>query len=206
MATHIETKIFKGADDVDHRLRELGLTREPLIRVVRAASAERANVTELHAANAAGTFAYHHGIAALRREFIGGGWTIDRHDSIESIFNEERNIKISLCNVDVACGRTHPRPRSDKGAGAERAAEPYLFSELKEYAPQLQPFKGHAFYYLMLDPQGRAELTRPVVSNGTFVGAVERILFLEEREKEVVLLPLDTADVADGFDPQIVRK
>ena len=59
-------------------------------------------------------------------------------------------------------------------------------------------------YYLMVDQDGSAELTRPVVSNGTFETAVERIYLSDGEDDGAALLELD--DVADGFDPQVARK
>ena len=58
----------------------------------------------------------------------------------------------------------------------------------------------------MVDQQGRAELTRPVIARRTFVAAVERIFLIEDVEEDDTILPLDTDDIADDFEPQIVRK
>ena len=49
-----------------------------------------------------------------------------------------------------------------------------LFGSLPEYAPQ-QP-EGWANFYLMVDPWGAAELTRPVVEHNTFTASIERVL------------------------------
>jgi hypothetical protein len=204
MAGHIETKRLDNPFEVDRRLAELGLSNEGLVRVVHVSRAERANATDLHAANAAGTFSYHHGIPAIRREFLGPNWVIDRSDGIESIRNDKLMIKVSFCNVDHACGQEHPKPRSEKGAGAERASGPMLFDNLKSFAPR--PVGGFALYYLMVDQMGRAELTRPVIARRTFTGAVERIFLLPDGDDTTSILPLDADDVADGFEPQIVRK
>lgn len=209
MTEHIETSILQEAADINQRLAQLGLTREGLIRSVQVALAERNNATGLHPANAAGTFSYHHGVAAIRREYLGDDWEIDRRDGIESIRNDPLGVKVSFCNVDEACGRDHPKPRSEKGAGAERASGPNLFEhagagDLAPHAPK--PVDGLALFYLMVDQQGRAELTRPVIARRTFVAAVERIFLIEDVEEDDTILSLDTDDVADDFEPQIVRK
>lgn len=209
MAGYTETILLKEPWDVDRRLAELGLTKEGLIRAVQVARAERNNATALHPANAPGTFAYHHTIAAIRREFIGMEWEIDRSDGIETIRNDARGIKVSFCNVDVACGKEHPKPRSEKGAGAERASGPTLFEHAgaEDLRPMVRvPVGGSALFYLMVDQQGRAELTRPVIARRTFVAAVERIFLIEDGEDEATVLPIETDGIADGFEPQIVRK
>lgn len=209
MTGYTETIHLREPWNVDRRLTELGLTKEGLIRVVLVARAERNNATDLHPANAPGTFAYHHAIAAIRREFIGKKWEIDRRDGIETIRNDAIGIKVSFCNVDVACGKEHPKPRSDKGAGAERASGPTLFEHAgaDDLKPVVRvPAGGSALFYLMVDQQGRAELTRPVIARRTFVAAIERIFLIEDGEDEATVLPLDTDGIADGFEPQIIRK
>jgi hypothetical protein len=217
MAGYTETILLKEPWDVDRRLAELGLTKEGLIRAVQVARAERNNATDLHPANAAGTFSYHHGVAAIRREYLGGvhdrrkepDWVLDRQDGIEAIRNDTLGIKVSFCNVDVACGTEHPKPRSEKGAGAERASGPTLFEHAgaDDLKPVVRvPVGGPALFYLMVDQQGRAELTRPVIARRTFVAAVERIFLIEDGEDEALVLPLETDGIADGFEPQIVRK
>ncbi|MGK8234590.1 hypothetical protein ACLGGT_10510 [Roseovarius sp. MS2] len=179
--------------------------------------AERNNATDLHPANAAGTFSYHHGVAAIRREYLGGvhdrrkepDWVLDRQDGIEAIRNDALEVKVSFCNVDVACGKEHPKPRSDKGAGAERASGATLFEHAgaDDLKPMVRlPVGGFALFYLMVDQQGRAELTRPVIARRTFVAAVERIFLIEDGEDEATVLPIETDGIADEFEPQIVRK
>lgn len=204
MTEHIETRRLEDPTEVDLRLAELGLTREGLLRVVQVSRAERANATDLHPANAPGTFSYHHGVAGIRREYLGEEWSIDRSYGIEAIHNDKLMTKVSFCNVDHACGRDHPKPRSDKGAGAERASGPMLFDDLKTFAPC--SVSGTALYYLMVDQVGRAELTRPVIAKRTFTGAIERIFLLPDGDDTTSILPLDSDDVVDDFDPQIVRK
>lgn len=209
MTEHIESALLQDPGDIDRRLTELGLAKEGLVRAVHVSRAERNNATGLHPANAAGTFSYHHGVAAIRREYVGKDWEIDRSDGIEAIRNDALRIKVSFCNVDEACGRDHPKPRSEKGAGAERASGPTLFEhygagKLKAHAPK--PVDAPALFYLMVDQQGRAELTRPVIARRTFVAAVERIFLIEEGEDEDTILPLDSDVIADDFEPQILRK
>ena len=66
MSDYDETKVFDKPWEVTRRLAELGLKKEGLIHAVRVSGTERSNATEFHPANAAGTFSYHHGVAAIR--------------------------------------------------------------------------------------------------------------------------------------------
>ncbi len=203
----VETKVLREEWDVDRRLAELRLTREGLLKVVAVALAEAANATPLHPANAAGTFAYQHGSWSLRDQFAEPDWMMDRQDGVESILCDALKIRVAFCNVDVACSDDQiPKPRSRKGAGAERAAgSPGLFGAgaLPHFAPP--PKDGRALYYLMADENGAAELTRPYVRGGTFVGAIER-LYLSFGGDGGAAMPIEDGGVADGFDPQIARK
>lgn len=61
-----------------------------------------------------------------------------------------------------------------------------------------------ALYYLMVDQNGAAELTRPVVSNGTFATPIERIYLSDGGDDGAALLGED--DIAGDFDPQVARK
>ncbi|WBU60187.1 hypothetical protein [Paracoccus albus] len=206
MAEWVATKVLKESWDAECRIAEMGLSTEGLINAVRAARTASGNATALHPSNAAGTFGYHEGIASLRQGFIGEKWRIDRKGGVETIRNDEMGLRIGFCNVDRACGEKAPKPRSDKGAASERACGPMLFDpdELRYFVRD--DAVGHAFYYLMVDGAGRAEITRPKISGKTFEGAVERIFLLPEGDEEDTLLNLDDEGIAEDFEPKIVRK
>ncbi len=120
----IETIILREPWDVDRRLAELHLgplTR--LLKVVAVAISAGADATAFHPANAAGTFSYQHGTWALRDEFVGDAWLLDRPDGVEAIRNDATKVKVIFANVDVSCNdKQKPKPRSRKGAGAERVS------------------------------------------------------------------------------------
>jgi hypothetical protein len=137
---------------------------------------------------------------------VGPDWVEDRSDGVEAIRNECLKIKIVFCNVDVACqDDPQPQPRSRKGAGAERASGGFLFPELPQYAPQ--PTGEYALYYLMVDENGAAELSRPALKGGKFVGMIERIYLSRGNDDDGALVAKDDDNgPADNFDPQVVRK
>lgn len=201
----VETIILREPWDVDPRLVELGLDRKKLLTVVAVAVNEAANVTPHHCANAAGTLAYQHGTWALRNEFVGTDWVLDRPNNVEAIWNEFRKVRVVFSNVDVSCNDEQaPKPRSEKGAGAERVCVGNLFGSLPRYAPR--QYAGEATYYLMTDEKGAAELTRPVISGGTFSSYVERIYLTDGSDLPDKISSFDTDDAVGGFDPLIVRR
>jgi hypothetical protein len=201
----IETTILREAWEIEPRLAELGLTKNGLLEVRDIALSEGANATAFHAANAAGTYAYHEATWALRDRFVGGDWVLDRSDGVETIKNDKLKIKVAFSNVDQACNTFQvPKPRTKKGAGAERAVGADLFGGLPQYAPRQSG--EWSFYYLMVDQNGAAELTRPVVKGGTFIAAIERIYLSTGGGDEGLEINDTATDVAIEFEPQIARK
>ncbi len=204
----VETIVRRDPWDVAARIAELQLAVDGLLRVRAMAVGAAADATPFHPANAAGTFSYHHGTFGLRKEFVGKIWRVERPDGVEAIINEELQVRVVFANVDVACDDDlKPRPRSRKGAGAERVCMGNLFGSLPEYAPA-QPRDGWTTFYLMVDQRGAAELTQPVVKNNTFTAWIERIYLSNGDDLDLAgrRLPLDDGDVADDFDPEVVRK
>lgn len=201
----VKTVVLHEMDDVDLRLSELGLDRPGLMGIVRVAIAAGADTTQFFPANASGTLAYQHGTAALREEYVGDTWSLDRSDGVEAIRSDQTKVKVIFANVDLACDhQEHPKPRSRKGAGAERACVGNLFPDLPRFAPQSN--EGWATYYLMVDESGAAELSRPVVRSGTFVAYVERIFLSANDPMEMISRELPHSSAIDEFDPQVVRK
>jgi hypothetical protein len=204
----VETVVLREPWDVDRRLAELDLgTRDRLLRVRAIAISASADATPFHPANAAGTLAYQHGTFALRDEYVGEVWRVDRPNGVETIRNDKTKVNIVFCNVDIAChddDNIKPKPRSRKGAGAERVCNGNLFPSLPEYAPR--PLDGSVTFYLMVDENGAAELTRPVVKGGTFTHYIERIFLSDGSDLDATKIALDDGDAADGFDPQVIRK
>ena len=201
----IQTQVLRDPWDVDRRLSELHLPRKKLLNAVAVALHEAANATPYHCANAAGTFSYQHGTWALRDEFVGDEWRVDRADGVEAIWNEELRLRVIFSNVDIACNNDQmPKPRSRKGAGAERACIGNLFGDLPRYAPT--PSGKEATYYLMVDERGAAELTRPVVTGGTFSAYIERLYLSDGDDAAGQRLPLDEDDALVDFDPRVARR
>lgn len=205
---YIETVVRQDAGDVTARLLELGTDLERLLRVRDIALHEASNATPFHCTNAGGTFAYQHGVFALRQEHVDvDGWRLDRSENVEGIVNDALNVRVLFSNVDVACrDDLGPKPRSAKGSGSERVCAGNLFGHLPEFTPE--PRDGIATYYLMIDENGAAELTRPVVADRTFKSYIERIWLSNGLDDDGIgaKSSLDNDDALTDFDPQVARK
>jgi hypothetical protein len=202
----VVTRVLREDWEIEPRLAELSLDKRKLLLVRLKAISAAADATPFHAANASGTFSYHCGTFALRDEFVGDVWKLDRLEGVEAICNDEIKVKIIFANVDIAHDYEHdPKPRSRKGAGSERMCSGNLFPDLPRYAPA--PAKGWSIYYLMVDEHGAAELSCTVVRNGTFAPPVERIFLSDGSDIDgEAKLPLDDKDAANDFDPKVARK
>jgi len=199
------TVIRKQPWDVDARLRELSLTRPGLLKVRAIARSASADATDYHPINAPGTLGYQHGTFGLRDEFIGKHWALARPEGVEAIYNSKANVMVAFANVDIACNDfIDPKPRSRKGSGAERVAQGNLFGTLPQYAPRQRG--GIIMFYMMVDEKGAAEISVPVVENGTFTAFIERNFLSDGSDLDDVVRSLDNNDAADNFDPQVVRK
>jgi hypothetical protein len=207
----VEITVLRDPWEVEPRLKDLGLSLESLLTVVNMAIHAARNATPNHCANAAGTYAYQDGTFGLRDKFVGENkdWAVDRTNGVEAIFNAKLKVSVIFSNVDIACNDQQlPRPRSAKGAGAERACVGNLLfgdGELPRYAPTAP--KGQATFYLMVDERGASELSRPVIKGRTFSAFIERIYLSGGGDGfEKAKLPLNADDAANDFNPQVVRK
>ena len=171
---HMESIVRREPWEVQPRLAELQLRSAGFVRVRNVAMTARTNVTDYHAANASGTFAYQDGVWCMRDEFVGEIWKMERPGGVEAIFNPAVNVRVAFANVDRCCDVNHdPKPISVKGAGAERLCEGNLFGSLPTFTKQ-QSSIGIPLFYCMVDPDGRVELSRPTITGNSFGRCVER--------------------------------
>ncbi len=172
--SYVESIVRREPWEVEPRLAELQLKASSLRRVRDVAMSARANVTDYHAANASGTFAYQDGTWCLRDACVGEVWKQERPGGVEAIFNSSANVRVAFANVDRCCDVGHdPRPISVKGAGAERLCEANLFGDLPTFTKQ-QSAIGIPLFYCMVDQEGRVELSRPTIVGSSFGPCVER--------------------------------
>src|SRR5690348_9068068 len=170
----VEQRTLRQPHEVDLRVAEMDLSREKLLRVRDMALGAGADVNDFFCSNSAGTFKHHYGVFGLRSEFVGKNWRLDRPNNIEIIRHATKNLMVAYSNVDIACNDANePKPISDKGSGAERAAQGNLFGKLPIFIERQDGL--WTLYYLMVAESGAAEISCPVVENNTFVTCVERI-------------------------------
>ncbi|WP_025594285.1 hypothetical protein [Agrobacterium tumefaciens] len=202
----VQTSLLKEELEVEQRLQQLQLDRKLLLEVRDVARAAANSSTTFHTANASGTYAYIEGTWALRDRFVGPDWEMDRSEGVEAIFNKGLMLRVAFSNVDVAANHfRHPKPRSPKGAGAERICEGNLFGDaLPSYAPIEQG--GVATYYMMVDERGAAELSRPVIQASTFIACIERIFLSDGLDAALDNLAPENDDRADDFDPMVIAR
>jgi hypothetical protein len=203
-----KARIFREDHEVNSRLAELRLEKAKLLSVRSIAVAAAADATPFHPANAAGTFSYQQGTFALRMEHDGDGWASERPNGVEAIHNGAINVRVVFANVDVACHDEHePRPRSGKGAGAERLCQGNdLFGGLPRYVDISGEMAGTT-YYLMVAPNGAAELSCATVKGGKWEKFIERLYLSDGSDLDgEAKLPLDDQEKGDEFDPKVVRK
>jgi hypothetical protein len=138
----------------------------------------------------------------------GSPWVLDRPNGVEAIRNDSIRVKVVFANVDIACDDEHePKPRSTKGAGAERLCSGNgLFGNLPRFA-SADSNDDWTTYYLMVAPNGAVELSCPVVEGGTFKSFIDRLYLSDGSDFDAdAKLPLDDSDAANDFDPKVARK
>lgn len=205
----IECKTLREDWELVPRLSALLTEKSKLLRVRATAVGAAADATPFHPANAAGTLSYQYGTFSLRYEHVNQlGWEAERPDGVEAIKNQKIRVRIAFANVDVACNDEHlPRARSAKGAGAERiCAGNGLFDYLPRYTVGSDNHEEWATYYLMVAPNGAAELSRASVKNGQFSGFVERLYLSDGSDLDIERQVLVDDGPVEEFDPRVVRK
>jgi hypothetical protein len=193
------------------RLTQLGLRRDYLLEVVRAAVGARRNATAFHPLSTGGQNSWSEGTAQLRRIFVPQGWEICRRDNIESIFHPEYGIKVIFQNAERAGDPLRdPAAVSRKGAGSARAIElgQYeLWPDLKrkEVAELTAPT-----WVLFVFAEGddvRAELSCPVaISEDQFDGFHERIILVEKGGWDSMEPVSDADEPPVEYDVSVTRK
>lgn len=201
-------RVLKDEPAVNQRLRELGLSKDGLLLVRTQAMAAGADATPDHPANAAGLLAYIQGVASLRRTFVGQDWRSERIENMEFIRNDELNMRVGFSNVKVAANdQVNPQARSPKGAGAARVC-PHTM-DLFQSNLEVNPFSYDEVitYFLMVDTNGAAELTRPTVESSNYREYLERIYLSDGSDFDGDSLIDDQGDdIADDFDPIVARR
>ena len=207
-----ETILLVEDSEVESKLAFYDLEKDLLSEVARRAVAASRDATNNHPSNAPGTFSYLYGTQALRDLFLGETWVLDRKDGIESILNIEKNIKVVFQNVDIACSKEkEPKPRSGKGAGSERACfgnQLKLFPHLPTFVEPQNEESVITLYLMVSNVNGKigVELSRPIITNGTFSSFVERIFIDEHALDDIQVDFQDLENPDDSIEITVTRK
>ena len=194
---------------VNSRLGELGLNKDDLIQVIKQAVLARNSTTDNDATIASGMLSYLAGTRALREMFRPKGWEIDRTDQIESIFDKVTLNRIAFLNGDCAADPyRNPQPRSQKGAGSERAVadnQYVLFQEYEAKNTQIKPL-----WYLCVhikNSKVSAELFLPEsLEKGFFTGYIERIFLIKPGEWDDFEITNQDDNLGPDFEVKVLRK
>jgi hypothetical protein len=197
--------------EVVPRLAQLGLRRDLLLEVVRAAVGARRSATSFHPLSAAGLLSWIEGTGHLRRIFLPNGWDICRRDNIESIFNPEIGIKVVFQNAERAGDPLRdPIACSKKGAGSARAVElgQYDFwpEDKASEVAEMNATPWVLFVYAVGDDV-RAELSCPIAINEEqFDGFHERIILVANGGWDASELLPDSGEPPAEYEIHISRK
>jgi hypothetical protein len=197
--------------EVVPRLAQLGLRRDLLLDVVRAAVGGRRSSTSFHPLSAGGLLSWIEGTAHLRRIFVPQGWDICRRDNIETIFHPEYGVKVVFQNAERAGDPLFdPLAVSRKGAGSARAIEFGQFELWPEMREREAAELTAPTWVLFVFAEGddvRAELSCPVaISDDQFDGFHERIILVRKGDWDTAEPFDDEVEAPTVYDVTVSRK
>lgn len=178
---------------VDHRLHDLGWSREDLLEVVDAMLAGRFSCTDNDPISAPGWMAWKEGTRRMREIGRRHGFEISDEDQIPWLIDKNRGRRFSVVSTDDATGLEHriPQNRNRKGAATDRvvAANDAMLFEASEIPEVLKPLSvgrpSSGFvqsWYLCVYTDGEivtAELSCPTATEGGyFIDFNERIILI----------------------------
>lgn len=111
--------IVRDAQDVETALGRIGLTRDIVVNVARAAAAARSDSLPVDPSGAPGMLSYIYGVRAIRMNLLKQGWRPSRQGNVESTVNDKIGVQLCFQNVDLACNDfKHPQAISGKGSAS----------------------------------------------------------------------------------------
>lgn len=208
--------------EVDHRLADLGWTKEEMMEIIDAMVSARFSCTENNPPAAPGWMAWSEGTRRMRELGRTHGFENTDEDQIPWLSDVKRGRRFSVANTDDATGCEHRQPqnRSRKGAATDRVVaenEAMLFdaAELPEVMRPLTVARPHngliQSWYLCVYATGdsvTAELSCPVaIEGGYFEDFHERIVLIAPGDDgpDVTKHSDDTIE-EDPFDIPVSKK
>lgn len=211
--------VYEEPYERDKRLRELGLSRDALIKVVEACVIGRGETTDNDPKSAGGYFAYSFGTRRMRELHRGkDGWEKGQVDGIETIDHHGRKIRVGVVNTDAgtAMRLQSPRNRTCKGPASEKVTdlnnqmEMMFVDHLGRPLGSTESVSDYTMWYLCVFDSGstvRAELSLPVIfRSGYFVKFAERIFIVGPDEWDEIEHVDPREDAEPDFEIEIRRK
>ncbi len=192
--------------EVKNRLTHLDISYDQISSIAKRAISQKLNAVSNHPANAAGTFAYHEGVRAMRDVLVDGEtWKKLVENGIEYIENPIKKIRIIYQNVDFACNPEHaPQPISKRGGTAKCDAINSNQGDI--FGVDLIP--SNVWVICVSENNGTidAEFSLPteMTKNGFFSQFAERIFILQNSEIENATDTFDdSSENVEGYDDNI---
>jgi hypothetical protein len=164
----VETAISKGIN-ARVRLRQLGLTHDGIVEVIRRGERARAEATAFDPITAPGQNAYQVRVRAMREIFVPMGFQLRRVNGLEMISSQDGTFSMITRAGDAGVGNefADPQPKGDVGDGAALTVgssgallfDPKWFGPVKAERPIAQT------WMLLVYAEGeivRAELSLPI--------------------------------------------
>ena len=114
-------KVIHNSNEVDSVLEFIGVTTQQIKEIVSKGQMIRNTVTPNHPITAAGTFAYHEMVKAIRDALIPMGWTRQTVNNCELTAHPVKNITISVSGGNKETGNQFgiPETKNPKGSQTE---------------------------------------------------------------------------------------
>ncbi|MCG8023934.1 MAG: hypothetical protein JAZ02_08115 [Candidatus Thiodiazotropha endolucinida] len=197
--------IIQNTAEVSEALSAIGLSKEIVAKVARAAASARAECLPVDPVNAPGSSAYHHGVRHIRLGLLPiDGWRMNRDENIESTENDELGVQVCFQNVLFACDPVrNPQAISRKGKGAKKLVASGQ-GELFDIPQEVQATRygcTPAVWIICVEATDdflRAEVSCPKVFEGAqFEGFHKRIFVVDENYDDWVPSDDDDSDLTE---------
>jgi len=200
--------IREEISEVQPWLQNMGLANVDFESVAKAMMGEYADDNPFYSRAKAGTYAFHQGLYSIRQEVVGqDDWVVFRSSkNLEGVRSDSRKVVILISGVTIACSSRDPVKRTKCGSATEEVSgqQGMLFEDLPISVSMLEG--GDTHYWFMADEAGNAEISRPIIKKGVYVGFIERnkVVFADGDDFDETAFGAD--DAVNDFDIDVVRK
>jgi hypothetical protein len=180
----VVAKVFTEPDQVEARLRELGLTSEIVTRAVECGDAEASMCTANDPVTISGSVRWGRSVRSLRDDLIPLGWTKNDEDGFPTVVHPKRRLAIAVVRGDEGTGIAEEAPKTkyQRGPASQSRVQYNAQLWLLDVPQYVRPPSGMPTYFLLVNPESdyvAFELSVPSAFDETGRGTayVERIIF-----------------------------